>query len=113
MLELCDGSIGKLEEILEKQEIYIELEKWINKIEKTNKLEMLNEAEILYKEKENIINLLEYINVWLYMNAKQKNSIKYADCVTYIEEAKHRIALNSNYDMTIDNLLLKMAERLQ
>ena len=30
----------------------------------------------------------------------------------YVEEAKKRLAANSNYDMTIDNLLMKMWEEI-
>ncbi len=102
------GSIKKALEMNEKQEIYGELDKYFNNIENYTILDVLNKIESLYKNKEDIQEMLEYINTILFEKAK-KNA-KYINYIQYVEEAKQRIKLNANYDMTIDNLLLKIFE---
>ena len=102
------GSIKKAIEMNEKQEIYTELNKYFNNIENYTILDVLNKIESLYKNKEDIQEMLEYINTLLFEKAK-KNA-KYINYIHYVEEAKQRIKLNANYDMTIDNLLLKIFE---
>ena len=106
MISFCDGSIGKLLKIKDEQDKYAEVEKIINALDNRDLVYILNNSEVLYTEKESIIDLLEYINVLLF-KSKQINKIK---CVEYVEEAKERILNYSNYDMTIDNLLMKMWE---
>lgn len=114
MLKMCDGSIGKAEELKEKIEQYQEIENIFLKIESYNKLELLKNAEILYKNKEEIINLLDYINVVLY-DCSCKNiekSIQYINSIKIVEKTKAKIIANSNYDMSIDNLLLSIWEEI-
>ena len=38
--------------------------------------------------------------------------IKYTKAISIVEEAKKKIVANSNFDMTIDNLLLKLWEEI-
>ena len=38
--------------------------------------------------------------------------MKYTKAVSIIEETKKRITANANYDMCIDNMLLKLWEKL-
>jgi len=108
MMSLCDGSIGKALKIQEKNEIYNSLEELINQIETKDLVYILNNADVLYSQKEYIYDLLEYINVLL-LKSKQIHKI---NCVKYIEEAKRRLLANSNYDMTIDNLLIKIWDEM-
>lgn len=108
MISLCDGSLGKALKIYEKREMYNSLEELLNQIETKDLIYILNNAEVLYTQKEFIYDLLEYINVLL-LKSKQIQKI---NCVKHVEEAKKRLLANSNYDMTIDNLLLKMWETM-
>ena len=41
-----------------------------------------------------------------------KKSSKYANCINIVEDTKKRLKSNSNYDMSIDNMLLKMWEQV-
>ncbi len=43
---------------------------------------------------------------------KKENKMCYANGVQIVEQAKQRILANSNYDMSIDNMLLKLWEEL-
>lgn len=106
MLKVYSGSIKKALEINEKQEIYNELDKYFYNIEKLQIIDVLNKIECLYKNKENIKEMLEYINVILF--EKAKTNTKYIEYIQQIEQAKQNIKLNANYDMTIDNLLLNI-----
>ena len=65
------------------------------------------ERAINLKDKDEIFSILDYINTCFYN--KMINNIskaeKYNNCIQAVEEAKTRLRRNSNYDMTIDNLL--------
>lgn len=108
MLAFCDGSIGKALKIKENRENYLKIEELINVLSTKDLVYVLNNAEILYKSKDIIYDLLEYINILLL----QSRQIEKINCVKYVEEAKRRIAANSNYDMTIDNFLMKIWEEV-
>ena len=108
MLSFCDGSIGKALKIKENREIYLKIEELINILSTKDLVYVLNNAEVLYKSKDIIYDLLEYINILLL----QSRQIEKINCVKYVEEAKRRIAANSNYDMTIDNFLMKIWEKV-
>ena len=103
-----DGSIGKAEKILENIEDYNKVEELITNLNCKDLIYIMNNAEVLYKNKEIIHDLLEYINTVLF-NSKEIEKI---NCVQYVEEAKKRLDANSNYDMTIDNMLMKMWEEI-
>ena len=69
----------------------------------------MTDGKILY-DKENIYDILDYIIVCLY--SKKSENEKYIDCIKYVNECAKRLKSNSNFDMNIDNLLLKMWEEL-
>ncbi len=106
LLEASQGSIGKLLILQEQQEIYEQLNKLLEKIETEDLITIFHQAEVLYKEKEKIQEILEYINVLLYKSRESKKM----RAISYVEETKKRILANSNYDMCIDFLLMKMWE---
>lgn len=110
MIKQCQGSIGRLLKILEEQEKYSMVEKVVNILEKEDITRIWREAEVLYGAKENILDLLDYINVIFFEKLCTSKNVKYTKAVSIIEEAKKRIMANANYDMTIDNLLLKLWE---
>lgn len=107
-IKICEGSIGKLLEIEEDKEIYTEVNSLLDNIERYNFTTLINKAEVLYKEREKIQEILEYINVYLY----NQKDMKKLNCIKYVEEVKKRLLANSNYDMCIDYLLMKLWEEI-
>ena len=107
-IKICEGSIGKLLEIEEDKEIYTEINSLLDNIERYSFTTLINKAEVLYKEREKIQEILEYINVYLY----NQKDMKKLNCIKYVEEVKKRLLANSNYDMCIDYLLMKLWEEI-
>lgn len=108
MISMCGGSIGKAKCIEERKDVYTDLEEVVNNICTKDLIDVLNKSEILYKSKDNIQELLDYINIILY----NKKDIRYINCIQLVEETKRRILQNSNFDMCIDGLLIKMWEEI-
>ena len=75
-----------------------------------DKIDTLNNAEAIYKAKEEKFEILDYINIILLDLAKK--SSKYAMCINIVEDTKRRLQSNANYDMSIDNMLLKLWEQV-
>lgn len=107
-IKICEGSIGKLLEIEEDKEIYTGVNSLLDNMERYNFTTLINKAEVLYKEREKIQEILEYINVYLY----NQKDMKKLNCIKYVEEVKKRLLANSNYDMCIDYLLMKLWEEI-
>ena len=110
MLEAFQGSIGKAIQLQDKQEEYEQIENVIINLEKRDKIDTLNKAEVIYKAKEEKFEILDYINIILLDIAKK--SSKYAMCINIVEDTKRRLQSNANYDMSIDNMLLKLWEQV-
>ena len=110
MLEACQGSIGKAIEIKEKKELYEKIESVISNLEKKDKIDILNMSDFIYKFKDDKYDILNYMNV-IFINLAKKY-IKYANCISIVEETKKRLQSNANYDMCIDNLLLSLWEKV-
>ena len=104
LIKMSDGSLGRALQFQEKKELYKSIDEILENIEKNNLIYALNNSEVLYKEKENIEEILEYIITYLY-NTKD---IRKLNAIKYVEETKKRVAANSNYDMSIDYLLMKL-----
>lgn len=88
---------------------------------KESKLEELKEVELLYDKLvgkndiesllctsninfNNLINL-EYLEYMLYLNGKYF-------CVKFVEKARNRLKNNGNYDIVIDNMILKIIDHI-
>ncbi|MBR1802362.1 MAG: DNA polymerase III subunit delta' [Clostridia bacterium] len=112
MLEMCEGSIGKALKLQERKDDYAEIEELIHKISNTDITEIWNHAEVLYKAKENVMELLDYMNLLFYKQLCQKQQTAIVKAIYSVEEAKKRILANANYDMSIDHLLLEIWEEL-
>lgn len=110
LLNIFQGSIGKAISLKDKLDAYEKIEYMLKNINNKDIIEILELSEILYKSKEDIEEILEYINVIL-LNLSKEN-IKYIKCIDIIEEAKKRLKANSNYDMTIDNMLFSIWEEV-
>lgn len=92
----------------EEKQRYELLKKVFGNIEKYKSIDLLNNFDVLYKDKDNIFESLEFINMILIKKAKE--DVKYAEYIDYVEETKNKLKSNSNYDMCIDNLILKIWE---
>lgn len=108
MIKACEGSMGKLMKIKEEQEIYQQVEEMISHIKEQNLLQTWKQAEILYKQKDNIQDILNYMNQVL----MQQKQIPYIHCISDVENTKRKILANNNYDMSIDNLIMQMWEKI-
>ena len=108
LIKLSGGSIGRAIALQEEKEVYEQVNKVLKNIGKEDLITTFNNSEILYKEKEKIQEILEYINIFLY-NTKE---IKKMKCIKYVEETKKRLLSNSNYDMSIDYLIMKLLEEM-
>ena len=107
-IKISQGSIGKLLDIKEDEDVYNQVNIVLENIDKNTLIDILNKAEILYIQKDKIQEILDYINIYLY-NTKD---IRKINCIEYVEDTKRRLISNSNYDMCIDYLLLRMWERI-
>ena len=110
IIEASNGSIGKAIILKDKQELYKAIDKIFNNIETLYLIDTLNIAEIIYKSQEDKYDILEYINLILYK--KSKNNLRYLNAIKVVEESKKRLKANSNYNMTIDNLIITIWEEL-
>lgn len=113
MVNLCNGSIGKLEEIRQNIELYRNTENIIINILNArydSVIDVIKDSELLYKSKEKITNMLEYMEVIAYTYI-QKN-ISYTEVINTIENTRNKLYTNCNYDMCIDELLIKIWEEI-
>ena len=110
MLESFGGSIGKAINLKDKQEQYEKIEQIINNLNNNDIIDILNMSEVIYKSKEEIFDILDYINVILMRKAKE--NWKYTNCIEIVEKTKQRLKQNANYDMCIDNMLFKLCEEV-
>ncbi|MBR2786515.1 MAG: DNA polymerase III subunit delta' [Clostridia bacterium] len=111
ILRMCDGSIGKCLAVRDRIDDYKKLESIFSNFNKSI-TSVVNSSELLYKNKENIDEYLNYINVILYHKAKENNNIRYINSIKIVEETKKRLSSNSNYDMCIDYLLFNIWEEI-
>ena len=107
MIKSFNGSIGKALKINDKIELYTSLDTLASNIENKDILEIMKQAEIIYKSRENIIDILNYINILFFNEAKR--NIKMTEYIKIVEDTKLRLNSNTNYDMTIDNMLFKIS----
>lgn len=106
MLQACGGSIGKAYTIYENKDIYSKLDEIFGNVEKYTLTDVVLKFEVLYKSKEEIQDILEYLNTIFIKKAKE--NIKYIDYIQYVEETKRNLNQNCNFDMSIDNLIFKI-----
>ena len=109
-LDIFQGSIGKLIKLKDKKEEYERYNKIIQNLDKLDIIEILDLAEPIYKAKEEIDEILEYINILLLKKAK--TNFLYTNCIKIVENTKKRLKQNFNYDMCIDNMLFNMWEEI-
>ena len=109
-LSIFQGSIGKAIQLKDKQLEYDKIEKMVHSLNKEDLLAIMQLAEPLYKAKDEIFEILEYINILLLNYAKE--NYLYTNCINIVENTKKRLQQNGNYDMCIDNLLFNIWEEV-
>lgn len=109
-LEMFQGSIGKAILLKDKQEQYGKIENMIENLNQKDLIEIVTLAEPLYKAKEEIFEILEYMNIVLLKLAKQ--NYLYTNCMEIVENTKKRLKQSANYDMSIDDLVFNIWEEV-
>ena len=110
ILKTFEGSIGKAIKLKDKIDIYQKIYNIINSLENKDIIDIINMSEDIYKLKDEIFDILEYINVIIIELAKK--SYKYTGCIQIVENTKKRLKQNGNYDMCIDNMLFNIWEEV-
>ena len=109
MYDLFDGSIKRAKEMVQKKDLYRELDKLLDKILEINKLDFyLNGKKICTKEE--IQDILEYLIVRLY-KLGLKDEI-YLNGIDIIQNTINKLNSNCNFDMSTDNMLFKLWEEI-
>lgn len=108
------GSIARLRNNIEHQELYTNVYQCINQIENKSLLDFLKQAESIAKAKEESDAVLEFLVSILFSLAKEKTEKKqnYLNYVEIVDNTKKNLQFNSNYDMQIDTMLIKMWEEI-
>ena len=109
LLKSFDGSIGKAIKLKDFKEKYENIDKLISNLDKKDIIEIMLDGKIIY-DKENIYDILDYITICLY--SKIKENEKFIDCIKYVNKCATRLRSNSNFEMSIDNLLFEIWEEI-
>lgn len=108
VLKIADGSVNKAESLDGKEELYNKVNRIYSSLENVNIIKLINSKEDIFKDKEQAIEMLEYINLIFFK--KISSNLKYVECMKIVEDTKDRLKKNNNYDMTIDNLNMTVWE---
>lgn len=110
VLDIFQRSIGKAIILKDKKEDYEKINEIFDNIEKADIVDIVKLAEPLYKAKDDVLDILDYINVVLLRKAR--TNYLYANCINIVEETKARLKRNANYDMCIDYMLFNIWEEI-
>ena len=100
--------MNKAESVDGKEELYNKVNRIYSSLENVNIIKLINSKEDIFKDKEQAIEMLEYINL-IFFDKITSNS-NYIKCMKIVEDTKDRLKKNNNYDMTIDNLNMTVWE---
>ena len=106
VLKIFQGSIGKAIELKDKIEEYEQIGEMLKQLNSKDMLSIMEMAKPMYAAKEEIYQILEYINVELLELSKK--DYRFTNCIKIVENTNDRLKKNSNFDMCIDNLLFNM-----
>lgn len=110
VLKIADGSVKKALNLREKEEEYTRINNLYSNLENISIIDIINSKEEIFKEKDQTIETLEYINL-IFFDRINTNT-KYIECMKIIEDTKDRLKKNSNFDMTIDNFNMTIWEEI-
>ena len=108
ILKACEGSVEKAVRVHKNKEQYEEVSKLFSNIEKYTLLDVINKSDFIYNNKEEIYDILDYINIVL--SSKLLENPQYITYIEAVEQTKKNLRANSNYDMSIDNMIFKIWE---
>lgn len=108
VLKIADGSVNKAINLEGKEELYKTINNIYSSLDKINIIKLINSKENIFKEKEQAIEILEYINLIFF--DKISSNLNYIECIKILEDTKYRLKKNNNYDMTIDNFNIAVWE---
>lgn len=80
-------------------------------MENTDIIDVISSKEEIFKNKDEVFNILSYINLIFYDKAKL-NDNRYINCMKIVEDTKDRLNKNYNYDMTIDYFIITVWEEV-
>ncbi len=103
LIKACEGSIEKALLVNEKKAQYEETLEIFSNIENYKLLDVINKLNFLYENKQDIYEMLDYINTILIDISKQNP--KYIKYIETVEQTKKRLKSNANYDMSLDNMI--------
>ncbi len=110
LLKLCNGSISKVNLVLKKLDVMKQVEHFISQIQNCNELEFIQNNQLLYDNKDDIYLILDYIYILLFEKIVKENT--YVNAMKIVEYTKLKLTNSNNYDMTIDNMLIRMWEEV-
>ncbi len=110
VLKIADGSVKKALKLREKENEYTKINNLYSNIENVSMIDIINSKEEIFKEKDQAVDILEYINL-IFFNKINKNT-KYIECIKIVEDTKDRLKKNNNFDMTIDNFNMTIWEEI-
>ena len=114
VLKLCNGSIAKVEHVLNRADLFRDVKNIIMKIEGCSELDFLQNSQIIYDNRDYIDYILEYIYILLFerITKESVNVNGYINSMEMVEKSRFKLANSNNFDMTIDNLLMSMWEEI-
>lgn len=110
MLKLCEGSISKTKLIIQKIDLLNSIKNLINEIDFIDEVSLIQKNQIFYDNKDDINLILEYLYILLFekINTKPKNITGYINSMQIVQDTKRKLSNSNNYDMTIDNMLIRI-----
>lgn len=108
--KIADGSVAKAVSMQNKETDYLKINKVFSNLENTSIVDVLSEKEEIFESKEDVIDILEYINLIFFDKIKMNN--KYINCISILEDTKDRLSKNNNFDMAIDNFIMTVWEEI-
>ncbi|MBO5349090.1 MAG: DNA polymerase III subunit delta' [Clostridia bacterium] len=112
MLKLCNGSISKSIKVIEKTSILNQIKSIVDLLDSNNELDIINQNEVFYNNKDDVYLLLDYMYVLLFekINTNKLNKNYYINAMELVQNTKNKLFNSNNYDMTIDNMLIKLGK---
>ena len=104
-IKLLNGSLENVNNLDSMLENYDYLKVLVSYIKKKDIIQALNNGLLLYESKDDIINLLDLLNIVFLEERLTK-------CVFVVESTKTKILQNNNYNMCIDNLIMKSIDSI-
>ena len=101
-IEILNGSLKQKDEIKEKLEEHNEINSLVSNLNKGIPY-LMNNSDVLYNGKDNIFELLDYLNIVLFKN-KMYNKIE------FVEKTKQKLEQNNNFEMSIDYLIINLCK---